>query len=317
MAAADNAFVFNIVWTGTVFPYLRFFVASQLAHSDARFRFVANACPPDQVDLLRAFADEHPQVVEVLVVSDDEMITHGASLERVREQRDDGEFFCLIDSDIRASGPFVGDFAAVLADGAAGVTSGRGIWSTTDVVPEGHPGVNGEYFYSRDGFLFGSPHFAMYRRDAIDGIGERWGVGFGSGGPDLRPDAAAALAAAGHEYWLYDTGKLLNTFLQVDGHVLRHVEHEHLLHVGGMSHYLSPPETAGGGPVRALGRVDRTTWNADRLEVAGFSAAVLVAAVDGGEVPEVPADVEPSTAATLEMVRAAILDLVPGRSDLE
>ena len=39
--------VFNVVWTGTVFPFLQYFVASQIAQSEARFRFVANGCPPD------------------------------------------------------------------------------------------------------------------------------------------------------------------------------------------------------------------------------------------------------------------------------
>lgn len=312
MVTPDRSFVFNVVWTGTVFSYLRYFVASQLAYSDARFRFVANACPPDQVALLEAFAAEHDQVVEVVVVSTDEMITHGSSLEKIRAIRDDGKYFCLVDSDIAAAGPFVPDFAALLDAGAAGVTSGRGVWSTTDVVPEGHAGVNGEYFWSRDGFLFGSPHFAMYNREAIDAVTERWGVRFGSGGPDLSPEATAALVEAGHEYWLYDTGKLLNVFLQIDGHELRHIEHENLLHIGGMSHYLSPPEMIGDAVVERLGRVDRSTWDADRLEVAGFSAAVLSAAVDGGEVPEVPEGLDDETAEKLVIVRSAILELVPG-----
>jgi hypothetical protein len=32
----ESDFVFNIVWTGSIFPYLRYFVGSQLRHSDAR-----------------------------------------------------------------------------------------------------------------------------------------------------------------------------------------------------------------------------------------------------------------------------------------
>ncbi|MEZ5246734.1 MAG: hypothetical protein R2707_16685 [Acidimicrobiales bacterium] len=308
---SERDVVFNVVWAGTVFPYLRFFVESQMAHSDARFRFVANACPASELALLEQFADVHPQVVEVFEVSSDEMVPHGTALERVRAARDDGAYFCLIDSDIRASGPFVADFAAELAAGAAGVTSGRGVWSTTDVVPEGHPGVNGEYFYSREGFLFGSPHFAMYRRAAIDDVLDRWGVRFDSGGPDLSAAASAALAEAGHDYWLYDTGKLVNVFLQLSGYELRHREHPNLLHIGGMSHYLSPPELNGAGAVARLGRVDRTTWNAERLEVAEFSAAVLRAAVDGGEAPEVPAGLAPDVAAKLALVRREILALIP------
>jgi hypothetical protein len=311
MVSTESAFVFNIVWTGTVFPYLRHFVSSQLTHSGARFRFVANACPPDQIELMEAFAAQHPtQVDEVLVVSTEEMIPHGAALERVRAERDDGDWFCLIDSDIRATGSFVGDFSAVLAAGCSAVTSGRGVWSETDVVPEGHAGVNGEYFWSADGFLFGSPHFAMYRREAIDAVAARWGVGFASGGPDLSSEATAALEAAGLRYWLWDTGKLLNVFLQLDGHRVCHHEHPNLMHIGGMSHYLSPPDVSDASVVARMGRVDRSTWDADRLEVAGFSAEVLMAAADSRPVPEVPAGLAPDMARKLAMVRTEILALV-------
>ena len=310
MALVESDLVFNIVWTGSVFPYLRHFVASQMIHSDARFRFVANACPAAQVALLEDFAAHHDQVVDVLVVSTDTMITHGAALDLVRSRRDDGDWFCLIDSDIRASGPFVAEFAAVLDAGAAGVTSGRGVWATTDVVPEGHVGVNGEYFWSRDGYLFGSPHFAIYRRAALDDVRDRWGVGFGAGA-DLSDEVRAVLSAAGHDYWLYDTGKIVNILLQEAGHELRHQEHPHLLHIGGMSHYLAPPETAGGGAVANLARVDHSTWNPDRLEVAAFSAAVFMAACDDAPGPEVPAGLDPVIAEKLTMVRREILALVP------
>lgn len=306
----DRDFVFNIVWTGSVFPYLSHFVSSQIAHSDARFRFVLNACAPDQLPLMEAFAERVPdRIEEITVVSDDAMITHGAALDRIAASRDDGEWFCLIDSDIAASGPFVVDFATRLADGAAAITSGRGIWSQTDVVPEGHVGVNGEYFYSRDGYLFGSPHFGMYRRDAIAEVGERWDVGFGAGG-DMTDDVKAALLGAGHDYWLYDTGKVLNILLQVAGHRLEHQEHPALLHIGGMSHYLAPPETAGTGGLMNLATVDRKTWNASRLEVAEFSAAVLQCAVAGETAPDVPVGVDTVTAEKLALVRSTILSLV-------
>jgi hypothetical protein len=82
------------------------------------------------------------------------------------------------------------------------------------------------------------------------------------------------------------------------------------MHIGGMSHYLAPPETAGAGTVARMARVDRATWNAGRLEVAEFSAAVLQAAVGGGEVPEVPDGLAPATAEKLAMVRREILALI-------
>jgi hypothetical protein len=305
----DDVFVFNIVWTGDSYTYLRHFVVSQIANSAARFRFVANACHSTQLAEMRAFAAaDSERVIEVMEVSSTDMVPHGIALERVLSDRDDGEFFCFADSDILARGPFVADFAGVLADGCDAVTSGRGVWAETDVVPEGHPGVNGEYFYSRDGYLFGSPHFAMYRRQVLDEVRERWQIGFGSAGPDLGEEAQARLAAAGLDFWLFDTGKLVNIFLQEDGGVLRHEEHPNLMHIGGMSHYLSPPDRT-----EAAGRSrnpDWATWDPSRLEVARYSAEVLMAAADGAEVPAIPVGLAPTMAQRLEVVRGEILALV-------
>ena len=67
---AGRDFVFNVVWTGSVFHHLQVFMASLLHHSDARFRFVANACPPDQVAAMEAFAERWPsRVAEVVAMS--------------------------------------------------------------------------------------------------------------------------------------------------------------------------------------------------------------------------------------------------------
>ena len=54
MRPRDEDLVFNVVWTGTVFTFLRHFVASQMAHCGARYRFVANGCPPEQIELMEA-----------------------------------------------------------------------------------------------------------------------------------------------------------------------------------------------------------------------------------------------------------------------
>ena len=128
-----------------------------------------------------------------------------------------------------------------------GVGSGRGVWRDDSYLPEGQAGVSGEYFYAPDGFLFGSPHFSMYRRDAIEDTVARWGVGFQSAGRDISDAARKVLEDSGRWYFFFDTGKILNILLQHDGHRLEHFEHRHLMHIGGMSHYLSQPDVPGGG----------------------------------------------------------------------
>ena len=125
----SDPFVFNVVWTGSVFDHLQVFLASQIAHSGARYRFLANACPPDQLEAMDRFAEQHPgRVVEVVDVSSDRMIRHGEALDQVLRTREDGEFFAFIDPDILASGPFLPSFRALLRDHDA-VTSGKEVWS--------------------------------------------------------------------------------------------------------------------------------------------------------------------------------------------
>lgn len=302
---AEDRFVYNIVWTGTVFTYLRYFVASQIAHSDARFRFVANGCPPEQIALMEDYRRMMPERVCEVLVARDEMGAHGVALDAAFHQCDDGEYFSLIDPDIAASGPFVADFAERLEYGAAGVGSGRGIWRTDSYIPEGQAGVSGEYFYAPDGFLFGSPHFAMYRRDAVAETMARWQIGFQSAGPDLSDAAKQVLQDAGRWYFLYDTGKILNFFLQHDGNRLEHFEHRHLMHIGGMSHYLSQPDVPGGGI-----NDPRWPWPVTRLEVARYCSAVLARLSAGLPAPAVPTEVDPDIAPRLERVRATLIELV-------
>jgi hypothetical protein len=304
-----SAFVFNVVWAGTDFPYLRHFVASQLRHGDAQFRFVANGCPPDQVRHMEEFAAAADGRVTEVFISSTTIDRHGQALDAVLLARDDGEFFCFVDPDILARGRYLEPFADALDAGCAGVTSGKGVWTDDVVVPAGHPGVPGECFYSRDGYLFGSPHFAMYRRAPLLATMSRWGVGFGSTGGELTPPAAEALASAGHAYWVYDTGKIVNILLQEDGHRLCHFEQPSLLHIGGMSHYLSTP--IGGGRPRTAGEATDLglPWPPARLEVARHTAALLRSLSENEPPPPPPPRLDADLARRLNKVRAAILDL--------
>ena len=307
-APPDEAFVFNIVWTGSVFPYLRYFVASQIAESGARFRFVVNGCPPDQIRLMERFAERHgDRVVEVLVTSPT-MVNHGEALDTVRESRDDGDFFSFIDPDILARGPFVGAFAEALGGTCAGVTSGRGVWVDDTRVPRGHPGVAGEHFYSQDGYLFGSPHLALYRSGPLADTVDRWKVGFVSAGGDLSDAARARLRSAGHDYFIYDTGKIVNILFQEDGNTLCHFEHPQLMHIGGVTHFFVRPDTM--EPAADPSAPNWTQGAASRYEVARFTATTLRDLTEGRAAPEVSVGLEPAMRDRLLPVRTALIDLV-------
>ncbi|MEZ5178290.1 MAG: hypothetical protein R2746_08395 [Acidimicrobiales bacterium] len=322
MRPSPDQLVFNVVWTGTVFDHLEPFVASQLAQDGARFRFVANACPADQVAALERFAAAHPgRVVEVLEVSTERMVRHGDALDEVLRTRHDGDWFAFVDPDIAALGPYLERFRALLDDADA-VTSGAEVWSDRNVRPVDHPGVSGEHFFDQDGYTFGSPHFAIYRRAPLVATMDRWSVGFSNAGNDLTDAARARLVEVGRSYWIYDTAKIVNVLLQADGHRLVHEEHPALLHIGAVSHLLAPPSSAPASRGRPPGWGEGPDWGeqpgqAARHQVASFAAAVLGAALAGHAVPEVPADADPHLVERLHRVRTALAELVAAHPPLE
>lgn len=316
MTSEDEArFVFNVVWTGTVFDHLAPFVASQLAQGSARFRFIANACPAHSVRALERFAAAHPgRVVEVLEVSTDRMVRHGDALDEVLRTRDDGEWFAFIDPDIAAFGPYLPRFVEILADADA-VTSGKEVWSDHNVRPAGNPGVSGEHFFDQDGYTFGSPHFAIYRRQPLLDTMDRWGVGFATAGGDLSDAARARLAELGRSYWIYDTAKVVNIFLQADGCRLVHEEHPSLLHIGGVSHFLAPPSSAPAARDRPPAWGEGADWGERpgleaRYEVARFTAGVLAELLAGRAAPDVPDHADAAGRARMAEVRRLLVDLI-------
>lgn len=324
---------FNLVWIGDVFKYLRPFTSSLLAHSTARVRFVANGCGPATLDALDAYAGAHPdRVVEVLPVSPD-VLPHGVVLDRVLRDRDDGDHFCFVDTDIRADGPWLEPLLDQLT-GAAAVTSGKPLWDTSPKVKIGQPFVAGSMIEAEDGTRFGSPHLAVYHRRELEATIDRWGAGFGAAAPEIAvpgatipPAAVARLDELGHHYVLYDTGKVVNLLLQGEGHELVHRESPHLLHIGGVSDHLTAPPLHFAEASRVLReaidrmlvahglepRGDATPSARDvgnRPVLAEFAAALLGALVDDTEVPDLPEVADPEVRRRAVVLRDQIVDLV-------
>ena len=302
--------IFNIVLTGDTFWHLRYFVCSLIEQSDAQFRSVTNGCTSEAISQIGQFARRHrDRVVEVLDVSPNVMVAHGVALDAIRRERDDGELFCFADPDIKARRPFLDDFRELLSQYDA-VTSGKEVWTDDNVLPADHAGVGERHFYDSRGFVFGSPHFAMYRRDPLDETLDRWGVGLGSAGPELSAATRARLAEAGREFHVYDTAKIANILFQLDGNSLCHFDHPELVHIGGLSHFLSPGEPGAKGGEEATPRWGRVAGVKARLEVTRYTAALLRSSIEQRPIPPLPSGLDPPLQARLEGVRAEVTDLV-------
>lgn len=310
VSEARTTVIFNVVLVGNTFWHLRYFVCSLMDQSDAQFRLVTNACTPEALAEIEEFARRHrDRVIEVVEASATRMVAHGVAIDAVRVIRDDGELFCFVDPDIPARAPFLDDFLAIVMKHDA-VTSGKEVWVDDNVLPDGAAGVGGRHFYDSRGFTFGSPHFAMYRRTALDDTLARWEIGLGSAGPELGDAAKAHMAEAGHDYRVYDTGKIANILMQLDGHSLVHFDHPDLIHIGGLSHFISPPDVGAKG-----GEVETPSWARYqgmevRLAVTKYTAAVLRSAIERKPVPPPPDGADPASHARFELVRTEMTDLV-------
>src|SRR5690606_7838437 len=149
------------------------------------------------------------------------------------------------------------------------------VWSTTNVVPEGHFGVAGEHFYDRDGFTFGGPHLVLYRRDALDATCERWGVTLGSAGPEVPEAAAAKLEEVRPGYKVYDTGRVVNCPARADGDRVSQHDLAQTVHIGGMSHSFERSNRFVAPDATTRPRWARHENVRDRYLVARYTAQLL------------------------------------------
>ncbi|MDW3217258.1 MAG: hypothetical protein R8F63_01485 [Acidimicrobiales bacterium] len=311
----ESDLVWNVVWTGGVYPHLRHFVFSLFDRTEASFRFVANNCTPSSVEQMTALGEATDRVVETLVLDVDRMVPHGAALDLVLDARDDGPVFAFIDVDIKALAPYTADFLHRLEDHDV-VTSGVEVWTEENTLAEGEMGVGGRHFYDHDGFVFGSPHVALYDREALLDTSARWEVGLHCGNRSEMPDRTwARIEEMGRAKMAYDTAKVVNIMMQADGRSLVHEEHEALLHIGGVSHYLAPPEhdfatDKTSGEFEGEPKWTRFQGIELRHEIARFTSNTLKALSSGTVPPAIGDGLDAPTEAKLRMVRDELESMV-------
>jgi hypothetical protein len=280
-APREDCFVWNVIFTPGTFRYLVYFTRSLLAMADARVRVVANGCSHDEVQLMRAFTALHGERAEVVEIPGATLVAHGVALNSLYDSYDDGEYFCFIDTDVKATDRFMPMLQDALDDCAI-VTSGKPAWTDDTTLPPGARDLAGRHFVDADGFVYGSSYTALYRRSAVDALRARWPVTFEAYAHGRLPQAVQdRLAAMGRQFDLYDTAKVCNILMQGEGQHVSYVDHRALFHIGGISQYVS--RAARPSPIAPTGQAV-VRWN-----FARWAAATLVALVDGDSPPE-PAD---------------------------
>lgn len=226
---------FNIIFTPHTVAYLSPFVHSLLEWTDCRYRIVNNGCGPEEQALLEDLCRTDPRL-DYLNMSADAMIQHGEALQWLLE-RTDSPWFCFMDSDILATGPYIERIAAHL-ENCDVFSTGLPLWYAPEEIslPPDFRRLHGIHFSTTDGRILGGTYFAVYRsqvlRDAMEETGVdlriyRW--------EDVPERHRSTLASHKLDKLEYDTGMLLMSLMYAEGTRFAVEELDHVMHLGGFS----------------------------------------------------------------------------------
>ena len=273
----DNAqpLLFHIIYTpGTVSTLLPF-VETLLRWSDCAYCLVSNDCGDEETSLLRARCAGEPRLRwRSLPVG--RKVEHGQAL-NLLFTANDRPHFCFMDSDILATGDFMAELRPAMS-GAAGLFAAWPITikATERILPDGCGFIGGRHSHTAAGRCLGGSYFAIYERAALARALAQAPDGFNRGyWAQLPRRTRQFLRGIGQERRFYDTGRVLNLYLQSQGGELRVQDTTALLHLGSYSIYVGGRAARRTSPpwlrlARFAGR-----WVRDHFNGQAYRTAVL------------------------------------------
>jgi hypothetical protein len=226
---------FNIIYTPGTVRYLSPFISTLLKWSDCRYRLVANGCSDNECAVLQAIADLDDRL-ELLVMPEKRMVPHGETLDFLHA-RNDSEWFCFMDSDILAVGPFFDDFRADLQN-ADVFSSCLPLWhNKKDItIPDSFRHMHGIHAYTADGMTIACDYFVIYNDKVFVEARKATGVGLAvCGWNELSADNQAAIKKLGQQRVDYDSGKALTLLMAARGARIHYRQSDNLKHIGGFT----------------------------------------------------------------------------------
>lgn len=233
MQTAD--LTFHIIFSPRTARYLTPFIASLLKWSDCRYRIVANACTPDEVALLEQLcADE--ERLEFLMFSETELIEHGKTLSWLQKRCTD-PYFCFMDSDIIATGPFMDQVGARL-EHCDVLCSGAPIWHAPEdlIVPTAFRRIQGSHLETDTGQCVASSYYVIFDNAKLNAALAVDGVDFPIAHfEDLPGSVQDTLRNVQLKKIDYDTCKIIVGQMIEQGAKFEYLWLDNLIHIGGFS----------------------------------------------------------------------------------
>jgi hypothetical protein len=226
---------FNIIFTPFTVEYLSPFIHSLLKWTDCQYRIVNNGCGPKEQAVLRDLCATDERL-EYLSFSEDEMLQHGVALNWLLE-RTDSPWFCFMDSDILATGPYLESIAKYM-DNYDIFSSGYPLWYAPEdiTLPEHFRRLHGIHFDTSDGKRLGGTYFAVCDKDKLTAAIESMDVDFQIYRWEQVPERhRKTLTNVGLDKLEYDTGMLLMSLMHAYGARFASENIPDICHLGGFS----------------------------------------------------------------------------------
>ena len=230
-----SALQFNIIYTPGTVRYLTPFILTLLKWSDCRYRIVANGCSPAECELLTAISDLDDRL-ELLVMPEQRMVPHGETLNFLHE-RTDADYFCFMDSDILAVGPFLDDFRDDLENSEL-FSSCLPLWhNDRDItIPDYFNHMHGIHAYTSSGQTIACDYFVVYDNKVFTDTRNETNVGLAvCGWDDIAPEHQKSIQDMGQARDDYDSGKLLTLLMAARGTKINFRQSDNLNHIGGFT----------------------------------------------------------------------------------
>lgn len=227
---------FNIIYSPGDVLYSRLFLLSLLKWSEGSFRVVNNGCIGQEKEMIIQFCDNYSRL-EYYELSSDKVFAHGAALSHL-QSIEDSDYFCFMDPDIFGVGNFMDQFIP-LTQQFCGVFSGSAIWQPEQdqIIEKLNLRVGGRFHWTSDNFCLGSSFFAIYHNDTLSQLLKDTGITFDKylSWQSIPNNLREGIEKIGLKKKAYDTGKLINIMLQVNGHKIIYKNSETFWHLGGLS----------------------------------------------------------------------------------
>lgn len=222
---------FNVLFMPGSVGRLLPFTLSLLQSPAARIRLVANGCQAEEIDLLQAGASVDERI-SCYVLPQPDPIEHGRALNHLFEHFDE-PYFAMADSDVIAGGDFMAGLLPIPP--ATSCFSASPVWLRDEesVVPPESVYIGGHRQILPDGTPIGTTFLAVYERAAVEAAWREAPRGFAIHYRYLLPRRIRrAFAERGWRYQMFDSCRVVNLLLLLDGHRLENRAIPELHHFG-------------------------------------------------------------------------------------